>query len=124
MAAAKKVLEPQDGPQVAPRPVPPPILDPAVGDPIPSPEAPAVPALPADIPGLDPVIGRPILHAFALVPDPARPGRYFAVGLSDVVAGSYTHLEPSGRSDMPTRGMLRIEGAMQARHRLRAWEKP
>lgn len=116
-----KRAEPQAGPQVAPRPAPIPILDPAVGDPIRDPNA-----APGDvgIPGLDPVVGRPILHAYALVPDPARPGRYFAVALHDVVAGSYTHLEPSGRSDMPPRGMLRIEGAMQTRHRQRAWLKP
>ncbi len=124
MAAAKKI-EPELGPQVAPRPAPIPILDPAVGDPIPAHGPAVVPRpVPADIPGLDPVVGRPILHAYALVPDPARVGRYFAVALTDVVAGGYTHLEPSGRSDMPTRGMLRIEGAMQARHRQRAWEKP
>jgi hypothetical protein len=110
----------KSGAQVAPRPAPPPELEPAVGEPIrPSePPAPAPPALPA----FDP-IGRPIAHAYALVPDPDRPGRYFALCLHDVVAGSYDHLESSGRSDMIPRGMMRINGAMGARHRARTFQE-
>lgn len=108
MNTAKK-----NGAQAAPRPAAP-ELDPAVGEPI-------RPSEPLPAPPRAPILDRPIAHAYALVPDPARPGRYFAVHLRDVVAGGYDHIEPSGRSDMIPRGMMRITGAMQARHRARGF---
>ncbi len=117
------------GAEVAPRPAAPAKLPPAVGEPIPPPEPQlepdaeldpdALPALPAPV--LYDVLEAPIEHAYALVPDPARPGRFFAVHLQGVVAASFDHLEPSGRSDLIPRGMLRIDQAMSARHRARRW---
>lgn len=72
----------------------------------------------------NPLINRPIAHAYALIPDPDKPGRFFALHLTDVIAGGVEHLEPSSRSTIAAYGLQRIERAMEARHRRRAWGEP
>lgn len=72
----------------------------------------------------NPLINRPIAHAYALVPDPDRRGRFFALHLTDVIAGGVEHLEPNGRSQIAAHGLRRIAKAMEVRHRRREWGQP
>lgn len=69
----------------------------------------------------NPLINRPIAHAYALVPDPDKRGRFFALHLTDVIASGVEHLEPSQRSQIAAYGLQRIEKAMEVRHRRRQW---
>ncbi len=75
-------------------------------------------------PKIDPLLQRPVELAYALIPDPANPERYFAVRLLDVVAARLEHLEPSGRSSQSVFGMLRMQQDMERRQRERKWRKP
>lgn len=68
-----------------------------------------------------PLLATPIPHAYALVKDPRQPGRWFAVHLTDVVAGGLEILEPSDRHEPATYGMERIKVAMQRRHVEKKW---
>lgn len=70
-----------------------------------------------------PLLERPIPHAYALVQDPARPGRFFAVHLTDVVAKGIEFLEPSARSEPATYGLGRMRGDMEDRHRRKTWTR-
>lgn len=78
-------------------------------------EAPALP------PKRSPLLRGIIPHAYALIPHPGRPGRFYAVHLGNVTADTLTHLEPSDRSEAATFGMQRIERAMQKRHKEKLW---
>ncbi len=71
----------------------------------------------------NPLLSKPVPHAYALVPDPERRGKFFAVHLSNVVAEGLEHLELSGRSETAPYGMKRIEAAMEKRHRLKGWSE-
>lgn len=70
-----------------------------------------------------PLLKLTIPHAYALIPQPGRPGRFYAVHLANVTADQLDHLEPSGRSEAATFGMQRIERAMDRRHREKLWAK-
>ncbi len=74
-------------------------------------------------PAVDVLLKRPIPHAYALIPQPGRPGRFYAVHLLNVTADGLEHLEPSGRSEAATFGMQRIERAMDKRHKEKQWAK-
>lgn len=69
----------------------------------------------------DPLLSKPVPHAYALVPDPVRRGRFFAVHLTNVVAGGLEHLEVNGRSETAPYGLQRMGAAMEKRHRLKGW---
>lgn len=67
---------------------------------------------------------KPIPHAYALVPDPDKPGFYFAVHLENVYAEKVNHLEYSERSSYRTMGTNRILNDLLQRHRKgEGWEK-
>ncbi len=68
-----------------------------------------------------PLLARPIPHAYALLQDPARPGRFFAVHLTDLIAKGIEFLEPSARSEPATYGLGRMRAAMEDRHRRKTW---
>lgn len=68
-----------------------------------------------------PLLNRPIPHAYALIADPNRPGRFFAVHLTDVIAQGLDILEPSGRSEPATYGLQRIDRAADRRHKEKRW---
>lgn len=70
----------------------------------------------------NPLLSKPIPHAYALVPDPDRKGRFFAVHLTNVVARELEHLEPNARSAAAPHGLVRINGAMEKRHRSKQWD--
>jgi hypothetical protein len=70
---------------------------------------------------VDPLLAVPVPHAYALIPDPAHRGRFFAVHLTNVVAGGIEHLEPSARSDVAPRGLMRMSVAMEKRHQRKTW---
>lgn len=76
-----------------------------------------------DVAPLHPLLQTPIPHAYALVQDPKRPGRWFAVHLTDVVAGGCEILEPSDRNEPATYGLERIKLAMHRRHKEKKWGK-
>ena len=65
----------------------------------------------------------PIPHAYALIPDPKRPGYYYDVHLSQVYAENIELLEQSGRNSKAAFGLARINDAMAQRHRRRQWSK-
>lgn len=64
-----------------------------------------------------------IPHAYALVPVPERPGRFYAVHLENVTATGLEHLEPSGRPEPATYGLGRIGKDMEKRHKEKRWSK-
>lgn len=64
-----------------------------------------------------------IPHAYALVPVPERPGRFYAVHLTNVTATGLEHLEPSGRAEPATYGLGRIGKDMEKRHKEKRWSK-
>lgn len=68
-----------------------------------------------------PLLEKPVPHAYALIQDPARPGRWYAVHLVNVSAQGIEHLEPSARSEMAPHGMIRIGKAMERRHVEKKW---
>lgn len=68
-----------------------------------------------------PLLAVPVPHAYALIPDPNRVGRFFAVHLSDVLAAGLEHLEPSGRSEAAAYGLQRIARAQDRRHKEKRW---
>lgn len=70
-----------------------------------------------------PLLARPVPHAYALIQDPERPGRFYAVHLTDVLAGGLEILEPSARSEPATYGLVRIERAQDRRHKEKRWTK-
>jgi len=70
---------------------------------------------------VDPLLERPVAHAYALIPDPVRAGRFYAVHLTNVIAGGLEHLEPGARSQVAPYGLLRIQAAMETRHRRKKW---
>lgn len=72
----------------------------------------------------DPVTAQPVAFAYALVPDPKRRGRYFAVCLKDVICGGYEHLHPSGKSDIAAWGLQRMQRDMDRRHVRGEWGTP
>ncbi len=68
-----------------------------------------------------PLLATPVPHAYALIQDPARPGRFFAVHLADVLASGIELLEPSARSEPATYGLVRIARAQDRRHKEKRW---
>ena len=67
----------------------------------------------------------PIPHAYALIPDPDRPGKYYAVHLMGVHAERIEHLDkPVPRGSYHTAALSRIIPAMQNRYRLeKGWDQ-
>lgn len=59
-------------------------------------------------------------HAYALVQDPVT-GKHFAVHLENVLFERATYLEPSKRAEHATKGIMRIERAIQVRHFKKEW---
>ncbi len=70
-----------------------------------------------------PLLSKPVPHAYALIQDPERPGRFFAVHLTDIVARGIEFLEPSARSEPATYGIVRMDRAASKRHKEKAWTK-
>lgn len=68
-----------------------------------------------------PLLAVPIPHAYALVPHPTNPMKFYAVHLRNVGAEIVEVLEPSDRAEPATFGMLRINQAMERRHKERKW---
>lgn len=68
-----------------------------------------------------PLLVEPVPHAYALVPCKGKPGLFYAVHLTGVVADALEHLEPNGRPLAAPFGMLRIEAAMNKRHQQKKW---
>lgn len=68
-----------------------------------------------------PLANKPVPHAYALMQDPHRPGKYFAVHLSNVIAEDIEYLEASARAENVAYGLRRLSAAMEERHRRRAW---
>lgn len=68
-----------------------------------------------------PLLAKPIPHAYALVQDPARPGKFFAVHLTDVIAKGVEILEHSDRSEPATYGLVKLAQAQERRHREKRW---
>jgi hypothetical protein len=62
-----------------------------------------------------------IAHAYALVPEAGKVGRFRAVHLTNVLAESIECLEPSNRSEPAGMGLARCESAMAKRHRKGEW---
>jgi hypothetical protein len=66
----------------------------------------------------------PIPCAYALIPDPKKPGFYFAVRMHSAYAEKITHLEYSGRSSVRSFGVNRILNDLHSRHRKEGgWDK-
>jgi hypothetical protein len=87
-------------------------------------EAGAVDAVRADAQAMKEALLRlPIPHAYALIPVPERPGRFYAVHLTNVTAMGLEHLEPSGRSEAAAYGLGRIGKDMEKRHKEKGWAK-
>jgi hypothetical protein len=59
--------------------------------------------------------------AYALVEDPARPGKYFSVELRNVAFDYLKHIEPSARSESLGSASERLVTSIQLRGRRRAW---
>lgn len=70
-----------------------------------------------------PLLERPIPHAYALIEQPGRPGRFYAVHLTDVLAKGIDFLEPSQRSEPATYGLVRIARAQDRRHKEKRWTR-
>jgi hypothetical protein len=70
-----------------------------------------------------PLLREPVPHAYALIADPKKPGHFFAVHLTDVVARGLEHLEPGARSAAAPYGMQRIGKAMERRHAEKRWAR-
>lgn len=62
-----------------------------------------------------------VAFAYALAPDPKRPGKFLAVRLTKVMAESAEILEPSGCGEYAVTGLARIEKDMHQRTRRHAW---
>ena len=61
-------------------------------------------------------------HAYALVEDPLRPGRYFSVHLTGVIADSAEIIEPSACSEYALNGVNRIINEIHRRTRKQLWK--
>ncbi len=72
---------------------------------------------------LHPLLKEPIRHAYALVPDPKNPLKFFAVHLTNVTAQGLSILEPSDRPEPATYGLERIQKAQQRRHTEKKWTR-
>jgi len=59
--------------------------------------------------------------AYTLYEDPERPGLYFALELSNVVAEKVRHCEPSGRSSHSAIQLGRMLREIDKRQTQRAW---
>lgn len=70
-----------------------------------------------------PLLERPVPHAYALIEEPGRPGRFYAVHLTDVLAKGIEFLEPSERSEPATYGLVRLTRAQDRRHKEKKWTK-
>ncbi len=70
-----------------------------------------------------PLLAKPVPHAYALIQDPEKPGKFFAVHLTDVLASGIAFLEPSARSEPATYGLVRIARAQDRRHKEKRWIK-
>jgi hypothetical protein len=76
-------------------------------------KAPTAEAKPAEV----------IAHAYALVPEPGKVGKFRALHLTNVIAENVECLEPSGRGEPAAMGLARCESAMAKRHRKGEWVK-
>jgi hypothetical protein len=59
--------------------------------------------------------------AYALVEDPARPGKFFSVEVHNVLYESIRHIEPSQRSESLGSAAERLSTAMHLRGVKRKW---
>lgn len=71
-----------------------------------------------------PLLAKPVPHAYALIPAEGRPGLFYAVHLTDVVAAGLEHLEPNSRCLSAPFGLIRIHSAMERRHTQKKWSEP
>lgn len=62
-----------------------------------------------------------IAHAYAIVPEPGKIGRYRSVHLTGVTADQLEDLEPSRRSEPLSTALMRCIEAMNIRVRRRLW---
>ena len=62
-------------------------------------------------------------HAYAIIPDPERPGKYFSAHLTGVSYKGLKHLEPSERSESIGTATERLNTAVSIRSRTHKWNE-